>query len=146
MDWNKGVGGGGGNEEGGGKTTPPANNGGSTPPPVKPSNAFSLLRKSISSKTGGASVSVKLPGAGKLEVIGTAKKGKKQIKVGRTVLNASRAGTFNLTLKPSAAAMKVLKETGKLPVRLKLIFTPTGGDESNSTSSLTLKLTQKKGK
>lgn len=146
VDWNKGTGGGGGNEEGGGKNTPPANNGGSNPLPVKPSNAFSLLRKSISSKTGGATVSVKLPGAGTLEMVGTAKQGKKQIKVGRTVLNATQAGTFNLTLKPSAAAMKALKGKGKLPVKLELTFTPAGGDESDTTSSLTLKLTQKKGK
>lgn len=117
--------------------------GGNPLPPAKPSNAFSLLRKSISSKTGGATVSVKLPGAGTLEVIGTAKKGKKTIKVGRTVLKANQAGTFNLVFKPSAAAMKILKEKGKLPVKLELVFTPTGGDENDSSSSLTLKLTKK---
>ncbi len=145
VDWNKGTGGGGGNENGG--NTPPANNGnGNTGNllPAKPSNVFSLLRKSISSKTGGATLSVKLPGAGTLEAIGTAKKGKKQIKVGRTVLKANQAGTFNLTLKPSAAAMKLLKEKGKLPVKLELTFTPTGGDENGSTNSLTLKLVKKK--
>jgi len=142
VEWEKGVGGGGG---GGGNNTPPTGNEnkGGNPQPVKPSNVFSLLRKSISSKTGGATVSVKLPGAGSLEMVGTAKKGKKQIKVGRTVLNATQAGTFNLTLKPSAAAKKVLKEKGTLQVKLELIFTPTGGEENDSTSSLTLKLTKK---
>jgi ABC-type phosphate transport system substrate-binding protein len=145
VDWNKGEGGGGGEETGGGKTGGGGNTGGN-PLPVKPSNVFSLLRKSISSKTGGATVSVKLPGAGTLEAIATAKKGKKTIKVGRTVVKASRAGTYNVALKPSAAAMKALKEKGKLPVKLELNFTPNGGDENSSTSSLTLKLTQKKGK
>ncbi|HXR30258.1 MAG TPA: substrate-binding domain-containing protein [Solirubrobacterales bacterium] len=144
VDWNKGEGGGGKEEEI--KDPLPPNKGGGNPLPVKPSNVFSLLRKSITSKTGGATVSVKLPGAGTLELLATAKKGKKSIKVGRTVLNATQAGTYNLTLKPNAVAMKALKEKGKLPVRLELTFTPTGGDESDSTSSLTLKLTQKKGK
>ena len=98
------------------------------PPPVSPSNTFSLPRKTISSKTGGATVSVKLPGAGRLEMVGTAKVGKEEsIKVGRTVLNANAAGTFNLALKPSAAAKKLLRKTGSLKVRLKLTFTPTGG-------------------
>jgi ABC-type phosphate transport system substrate-binding protein len=143
VEWEKGVGGGnpgGGGPSGGGNS---GGNGGGNPLPLKPSNAFSLLRKSISSKTGGATVSVKLPGAGTLEVIGTAKKGKKTIRVGRTVLDASKAGTFSVQLKPSAAAMKVLREKGKLPVKLELIFTPDGGDENDSTSSLTLKLTKK---
>lgn len=143
VEWEKGVGGGG---PGGGGPSGGGNGGGSgggTVLPVKPSNAFSLLRKSISSKTGGATVSVKLPGAGTLEVIGTAKNGKKTIKVGRTVLSASRAGTFNVQLKPSAAAKKILREKGKLPVRLTLVFTPDGGEENDSVSSLTLKLTKK---
>ncbi len=142
IDWNKGQGGG-GKEEGGGKVTPPVNNPGGNPQPVKPSNVFSLLRKSISSKTGGATVSVKLPGAGALEMVGTAKKGKKTIKVGRTVLSANQAGTFNLALKPSAAAKQILRESGKLTVKIELTFTPNGGDESDSTSSLTLKLAKK---
>ncbi|HEU4943749.1 MAG TPA: hypothetical protein VFT10_01160, partial [Solirubrobacterales bacterium] len=142
VDWNKGEGGG-GKEEGGGKVTPPVSNPGGNPQPVKPSNVFSLLRKSISSKTGGATVSVKLPGAGALEMVGTAKKGKKTIKVGRTVLSANQAGTFNLALKPSAAAKQVLREAGKLTVKIELTFTPNGGDESSSTSSLTLKLAKK---
>ncbi len=83
------------------------------------SNKFSLPRKSISSKTGGATISVKLPGAGKLMMIATAKvrrgasrrgdKKAKTIKVGHVVLNANKAGTFNLTLKPSGAAKKVLR-------------------------------------
>ncbi len=139
VDWDKGVGGGGGeeNEDDNGKkdggTTPP-------PPPGKPSNEFSLLRKSISSKTGGATLSVKLPGAGKLELIATAKNGKKTINVARVVLNAGQQGTFNVPLRPSGAAMKALRKKGSLPVKLALTFTPTGGDANESTSTLVLKL------
>lgn len=108
-----------------------------------PSNQFTLLRKTISSKTGGATLSVKLPGAGKLDVLGTAKAGKKKITVGHIVLNAGKGGTFNVTLKPSAAAKKVLAKKGKLNVTLKLTFSPAGGSAMSSTSAVTLKLATK---
>jgi ABC-type phosphate transport system substrate-binding protein len=127
------------------------------PLPLKPSNLFSLPRKSISSKTGGATISVKLPGAGKLVMIGTAKvqiaqkrkskrrhRKSKKIKVGQVVLNASRAGTYSLTLKPSGAAKKELRRKGKLRVSLKLTFTPNGGEAKTATTGLTLKLKKKR--
>ncbi len=114
------------------------------PPPAPPSNKFSVPRKTISSKTGGATVSVKLPGPGRLEMVGTAKVGKKKVKVGRTVLNAAKAGTFSLTLKPSAAAKKVLRKKGSLKVSLAFTFTPTGGTAGTSSTSLTLKMSKEK--
>ncbi len=136
IGWNKagsgGSGGGGGTTTGGGST------GGGGQAAI--SNQFTLTRKAISSKTGGATLSVKLPGAGKLDVMGTAKVGGKKITVGHLVLNAAKGGTFNLTLKPSAAAKKALKAKGKLSVSLRLTFSPTGGTAKSSTSSLTLKL------
>jgi ABC-type phosphate transport system substrate-binding protein len=144
VDWAKGEGGGGpgpgpgpggGGGGGGGDSSTP-------PPPI--SNRFSLLRKSISSKTGGATISVKLPGAGRLEMVGIAKAGRKKIKVGRTVLSANKGGTFRLTLKPSAAAKKQLRRRGKLKVTLKLTFTPKGGTASTSATGVTLKLTRKR--
>jgi ABC-type phosphate transport system substrate-binding protein len=141
VDWNKSSGGGGG---GGGGGNGGGGGGGGTQPTGPPSNTFSLLRKSISSKTGGATVSVKLPGAGKLEMTVTSKSGKRTLKVGHVVLTANKAGTFELALKPSAAAKKVLREKGSLRVSLKLTFTPTGGSASSSTSSLTLKLNKGK--
>ena len=119
---------------------------GTGPTTTPPSNQFSLLKKTISSKTGGATLSVKLPGAGKLDVLGTAKAGKKKITVGHVVLNAGKGGTFSVTLKPSAAAKTVLAEKGKLSVTLKLTFSPTGGTENSSTSQITLKMTQTSGK
>lgn len=149
IDWNKGEGG------GGGPVTPPP-----PPPPAiqpiltppaviaPPSSNFSVTKKAISSKTGQATVSVRLPGAGKLVLVGTAKNGKKNIQVGRVTLNANKAGTFKLTLKPSAAAKKLLSKKGKLKVNLKLTFTPKGGSAKASSSAVTLKLAKqgKKGK
>ena len=92
---------------------------------------------------------MKIPGPGKVELVGTAKVGasasaSKSLKVGRTVLNANQAGTYSIALKPSGAAKKVLREKGKLKVSLKLTYTPTGGTSSASTSALTLKLSKGK--
>ncbi len=140
IEWQKGEGGGGKEDTDPGDNTKKDSGTTLPPPPAKPSNAFSLLRKSISSKTGGATISVKLPGAGKLELVATAKNGKKTIKVASATLNAGQAGTFNVPLRPSGAAKKALRKKGKLTVKLALTFTPTGGDANGSTSSLTLKL------
>jgi len=155
IDWNKAAGGGGGDTDpppgdGGGNNNPPGGGGNNNPPPppppVKPSNVFSVPKRAISSKTGSATVSVKLPGAGKLELLGNAKSGKKTIKVGRVVLTANKAGTFKLTLKPGKAAKALLKSKGSLKVSLKLTFTPNGGTAKSSTRSVTLKLAKPKSK
>ena len=153
VDWNKGTGGGGGGG-GGGDTGGGGGDTGGGGGTVQPSNKFSLPRKSISSRTGSAIISVKLPGPGRLEMVGTAKvqtggnaraSATKTIKVGRVVLTANKAGTFDLTLKPSAAAKKELRRKGKLKVSLRLTFTPTGGTPATSTTSLTLKLRRQSG-
>ncbi len=142
VDWNKGEGK--GKEEEETKKEDKKDTGGGNPQPVKPSNVFTMPRKSVSSKTGSATISVKLPGPGKLEMVGTAKKGKKKIKVGRVVLNAGKGGAFSLVLKPSAAAKSVLRNSGSLRVSLVLTFTPTGGEANTDTSSVTLKLKKQK--
>ena len=145
IGWNKAAGGG---DNGGGNNNPPPgggdNNPPSNPPAAKPSNQFSVPKTAISSKTGNATVSVKLPGKGKLELIGNAKVGKKTIRVGRVVLTANKAGTFKLTLKPGKAAKARLKSKGSLKVTLKLTYTPTGGTAKSSTRSVTLKLNKPK--
>lgn len=169
VDWEKGGagacasgGGGGGDGGGGGGTTPPAGDS-STPPPPPPSNLFSLTRTTISSKTGQAKIAVKLPGAGQLVLIGKARvqvpgkakkkrknrrnrKRTKTINVGRVVLNANKAGTYNLTLKPNGAAKKALRKKGRLQVTLTSTFTPVGGSAKTSTSKVTLKLNKPKKK
>jgi ABC-type phosphate transport system substrate-binding protein len=140
IDWNKG--------EGGTENPPPSGGGnnqplaGNNPPPVvvPPSNAFSVTKKAISSKNGKATISLKLPGPGKVVMVGKAKNGKKAISVGKVTLNAGKAGTFNLTLNPSGAAKQVLKQAGSLKVNLTITFTPTGGSAKSSKTSVTLKL------
>jgi ABC-type phosphate transport system substrate-binding protein len=139
VDWQKGEGGGGEEEE-----TPkpkPEDPKVVTPPVVTPpSNAFSVTKKAISSKTGKATISLKLPGPGKVVMVGKAKNGKKTVNVGKVTLNAAKAGTFSLTLSPSSAAKQVLKQKGSLKVNLTITFTPTGGSAKSSNSAVTLKL------
>lgn len=167
VGWNKGAGGGGGggndNDDDGddsSSSTPSA----AAPPllPVVPSNLFSLLRKQISSKTGQANLAVKLPGAGRLVVVGlakvqvggTKKRGNKRnrrrtktVKVGQIAVNANQAGTFNLKLTPRGAARRELRKKGRLPVALRMTFTPAGGTANTTNSRVVLKYQQsKKGK
>ncbi len=125
---------------------PPVDKGTTPVLPVAVSNAFSVLRKTISSSKGTASIQVKLPGAGKLDLLAKAKVGKAQVKVGHLVLNAGQAGTYTLSLKPSAAAKAVLKDKGKLVTSLKLTFSPNGGTPKTSSSAVTLKLVEQGGK
>lgn len=138
-----GGGGGGGGGGTGGGTTGGGGGGGGT---VVVSNLFSIPKKTISSKTGSATFSVKLPGAGKLGVLGTAKAGKKTIKVGTVTLTVGKAGTYSVTLKPTGAAKQLLNQKGSLKVKLTFTFSPTGGVAKTTTSSVTLKLTPKRGK
>lgn len=109
------------------------------------SNQFSIPKKTISSKTGSATFSVKLPGAGKLGVLGTAKAGKKTIKVGSVTLTVGKAGTYSVTLKPSGAAKQMLSKQGSLKVNLTFTFSPTGGAAKSTNSAVTLKLVKKGG-
>ena len=146
IGWNKSSSGGGGGGGGGGdtNTTPPP---AVVPPaPIQISNLFSIPRKTISSKTGSATFSVKLPGAGKLGVFGTTKSGKKAIKVGNATLTVSKAGTYSLTLKPTGAAKQLLSKKGSLKVNLTFTFSPTGGAANTTTSAVTLKLVKQSGK
>lgn len=105
------------------------------PPPV--SNTFSIEKKEISSKRGSVTVTVRLPGAGLLELEGTGKKPK--VDVGEVSVGASGAGTIKAKLKPGSEAMRVLKKKGKLRTKLTLTFSPTGGDPATQTTSVTLK-------
>lgn len=153
IDWNKsgtaggGGGGGGGGVANPGATSPPAG-GGFTPPVAKPSNLFSVPRVSLSSKAGTATLSVRLPGAGRLVMEATAKvkvkvRGKtrtKTIRVGKVTRTVSKAGLVKLTVKPSSAARAVLRRTGKLKVSVKLTYTPRGGTARSSKKTITLRL------
>ena len=147
VDWDRGSGGGGppppppppgGGGGGGGTTTPP-------PPPVAPSNVFSVPRTVLSSRNGTATFSMRVPAAGRLELIGRANvpgrsRASRRIIVGRARRTVGRAGTYTLTLKPGSAAKRRLRRARRLRVRVTLTYTPTGGTARSSTRTVTLKL------
>lgn len=141
VDWNKTGGGGnpGGGNPGGGNPGGGNPGGGNPPPPSKPSNVFSVPSTALSSKAGSATFSIRLPGAGRLDLKATAGKGKQKITVGSLRKTVSKAGTVKLTLKPGSAAKKRLKKSGKLSVKVTLTYTPQGGEPRSSTRTLTLK-------
>ncbi len=109
------------------------------PPPPPPSNKIALQRTKIDSSKGSVTVSVRLPGAGELKMVG--KSTKPKLNVGKVTLDANEAGTYDVKLKPSSAAKRVLKKKGKLKVGLTLTFTPDGGDAGKpKTTNATLRL------
>lgn len=108
----------------------PAAGGG--PTPSKPSNEFKLLKRELDLKAGTATLVVKLPGAGKLTLAGDG--------VRKVTKRTSAAAKLTLSVKPSRKTAKLLRATGAALVKLKLTYTPTGGDRRTRNVSLTLKL------
>ena len=147
VDWNKTDGGHGGGGGGGGNTPPPPPPlGGNTPPPAAPSNLFSVPGTTISSRSGKATLSIRVPGAGVIEVMATANlpRASARTRVARVRRTVSRSGTYKVTLKPSAAAKKILRRRGRLKVNVRVTYTPRGGTARSSTRSVTLKLDKRK--
>ncbi len=81
---------------------------------------------------GTATLTVAVPGAGKLVLAGTG--------IRRQSKRARRAGNVKLEVKPAARAARKLKNAGKVKVRPRLTFSPTGGQPRTRTLRLVLKL------
>lgn len=133
---------------------PPAPPG--TPPPP-PSNVFTVGSSITFGANGTATVTVVVPGPGVLTAsdgsAGTAsvrasaaakKKAKKKALIATTKVIAKQAGKVKITIKPTAAGKKVLRRKGKLRVKVRLTFTPTGGAPRSQVKSVTLKVKKKK--
>jgi hypothetical protein len=122
-----------------------------TPPPAPPSNQFTL-GSSVKFKNGGtkATLSVTVPGPGVVSASSTAaaaaaakKKPKKRLLAPASV-RATKPGVVKLTLKLSKTGKKVLAKRGKVTLRVKITFTPTGGTASTQTKKLTFKKPKRK--
>jgi len=111
------------------------------PPPLAPpapSNVFSFGKPALNKKKGTAKLPVTVPGTGTIQLTDV-KKTKKKVK-GKT-LQAAAADTFQLPVKLTKSGRRSLLATGKLPVRVAVKFTPTGGTAATQTRKLALKLT-----
>jgi len=109
---------------------------------ASPSNAFTFGRLVASAKRGTLTFSPTLPGPGLLVATATANvTGKaRSIRVARLRRAVARAGRLKLVLKPSRAALKVLKRKGRLRARLAVTYTPTGGTPRTTRRTVTFRL------
>jgi hypothetical protein len=108
------------------------------PPPVEkpvekatpPSNAITLGKVKQLAKKGIATLAVEVPGPGELVASGP--------KVKAVTLDPSAAGEESVTVKPTGKALTALKKRGKATVKVKLVFTPTGGTSSTTMATVVL--------
>lgn len=107
----------------------------SQPPAAPPasSNVIKFGKLKLNKKKGTATLTVKVPDPGKLVIAG---KGLK-----KATKMAKKAGSVVLPVKPVGKAKAKLAEVGKLKLKAKVTFTPTGGTAASKSRSLTLKKT-----
>ena len=96
-----------------------------------PSNAFTLGRASV--KGSSATLTVSVPGPGRLKASGPLIKG--------AASNIAKAGVQSIQVKLSKAGVKALAKAKKrsLAVKARLTFTPTGGASSSQSATVTFK-------
>lgn len=124
----------------------------STPlPPPPPSNEFSRGKLTLNRSNGTGKLAIKVPGPGTLvgvdaraataaaSISATTKP--KRIK--KAKLSPTAAGIVQLPLRPTAAGRKTLRETGRLQVKVRVTFTPTGGTAKTHSYSIALRKTLK---
>lgn len=150
--------GGGGVTAPGGSAPPPSNPGGGTlAPAITRTNVFSVPRTKIDSRKGTATFRVRLPDAGVLRVVGTAKKpatrrkrrkGRRgstaqkarRITVDRKRLTVAKAGVYTVILNPGRAARRILRQKRRLRVAVRMTYTPIDTASRTSKRTVTLKL------
>jgi hypothetical protein len=95
----------------------------------EPSNAFSITKTSVKGST--ATLSLKLPGVGKVQTSAKSTKA--------TTTTITKAGTVKVKVKLSSAGAKALKKSKsrKLTVTARIRYTPAGGTTATETVSVT---------
>ena len=96
-----------------------------------PSNAFSVGRATVKGTT--ATLSLSLPGPGRLQASGAKTKG--------ATVTVAKAGAQKIKVSLSRAGLKALRKAKRrtLAVKVALRFTPTGGQAATQTATLTFK-------
>jgi hypothetical protein len=112
------------------------------PPPTpaeKPSNAFTIGKKTKNKKKGTMTVEVTVPGAGSL----VASAGRK---IAAKAPQPTVAGTVRVLLKGAGKGLKALRRKGRLKGTLSLTFTPANGDPNTQSTQVRLAKKLKKPK
>jgi hypothetical protein len=107
-----------------------------TPPP--PPNSFTLGKPKLNKKKGTAMLPVSVPGAGNLTLTGkgVVKQRPASASLSRVV---GAAGTIKLLVKPKGKTKRKLHRTGKVKVKVKITFTPTGGTPNSQFKKIKLR-------
>jgi hypothetical protein len=100
-------------------------------PPVAECSAFTIGKLALNKKKGTANLAVRVPGSGSLAASGKGLKG--------TSVNATAAGDVSLKLKATGKQRGKLSNTGRLKLKVKLAWTPTGGSPATQTDKVKLK-------
>jgi hypothetical protein len=99
----------------------------------EPQQSPQLLRKpKLNKDRGTAKLRALVPGAGEIEL-------RKSKKLKRSVEEPEEAGPVTLSIKPKGAAKEKLEDTGRAKVKVKVTYTPTGGEPSNESKKVKLK-------
>lgn len=103
-----------------------------------PANTFTLGRTSRNRKKGTATLTATVPNPGELAGSG---KGVKVASAAGAVTSktVSAPGEVKLTIRAKGKKKRTLNETGKVKVKPKITYTPTGGDPSTQSTKLKLK-------
>jgi hypothetical protein len=120
-----------------------------------PSNVIAL--GAFKTGKGTASLAATFPGPGAVTVydakgpavtIAKAKKKKKKkiALIKKTTTEIAAAGLVTLKIAPTAAGKAILKKTGKLKVKLAIVFKPTGGTANTVYKTVTVKAKKQKKK
>jgi hypothetical protein len=95
-----------------------------------PSNQFNIGKKKANKKKGTATISVTVPGPGKLKLAGKGLKGQSPGNV---------SNKAKLKVIPTGKTKKKLNQKGKAKVKAKITFTPTGGLPATQATNVKLK-------
>ena len=93
---------------------------------MQPSNRFTVT-KVRAKRTGRITFTLKLPGAGRVQVIQTVARGKQRTTFARRTLTAVRAQTLTVATTPNAQGRRLVRGRGRVVLRLEVTYTPTGG-------------------
>jgi hypothetical protein len=117
--------------------------------PTGPATRFRIVRVKLSKKTGGATVTIDVPGAGRAAILARARVPRppvaartKAITAARGSKRATQGGRLRVKVKPSRLGRVALRLRGRLRTTMRVSFTPAGGTRTSLRRGVTLRLTR----
>lgn len=110
-------------------------------PPATPSNQFTFGKVKLNKRKGTAKLPVIVPGAGTLKLAGAGLKPQRALPggPGRVRKPVAGAGVVKLAIMPKGGKKATLSKAGKVTVKAKVTYTPTGGSPNTQTKRVKLK-------